>query len=218
MLTFAFHRKDACPPAPVFDMAGRRARGLPVVLDEVFSGLWRLGAISAAERLGIQPDVACYAKLLTGARCGGAIMSLCRRMTIGCCSSTALLGCAGGSLAAPWRQCLQLEDAASRARRARSACPAASQLADAVCGHVARVRPRSGSRLRPSYLPRQLRRGLPIMPWVAVSPHAALCRWQQCWRARTRCRAIVNRARSDAAPQRRRHRSPGSHAGDGGRV
>ena len=38
-----------------------------MVLDEVFSGLWRLGAVSAAQRLGIAPDIACYAKLLTGA-------------------------------------------------------------------------------------------------------------------------------------------------------
>ncbi len=43
-----------------------RPRGLPVVLDEVFSGLWRLGAVSAAARLGIAPDIACFAKLLTG--------------------------------------------------------------------------------------------------------------------------------------------------------
>jgi len=83
-------------------MAGRRARGLPVVLDEVFSGLWRLGAISAAERLGIQPDVACYAKLLTGARCGGANTRLCRRMTTGCASALPCLvlrGLAGSALA-----------------------------------------------------------------------------------------------------------------------
>jgi len=33
----------------------------------VFSGLWRLGAVSAARILGVQPDIACYAKLLTGA-------------------------------------------------------------------------------------------------------------------------------------------------------
>ena len=54
---------------PVWQRAAARvarARRLPVVLDEVFSGLWRLGAVSAAARLGIQPDVACYAKLLTG--------------------------------------------------------------------------------------------------------------------------------------------------------
>ena len=43
-----------------------RSQGLPVLLDEVFSGLWRLGAPAAASLLHIQPDIACYAKLLTG--------------------------------------------------------------------------------------------------------------------------------------------------------
>ena len=39
---------------------------IPVILDEVFSGIWRLGHLSAAQMLGIKPDIACYAKLLTG--------------------------------------------------------------------------------------------------------------------------------------------------------
>ena len=43
-----------------------RARGLPVVFDEVFAGLWRLGLRSAAPLLGAHPDVAVYAKTLTG--------------------------------------------------------------------------------------------------------------------------------------------------------
>ena len=43
-----------------------RARGLPVVFDEVFAGLWRLGLRSAAPLLGAYPDVAVYAKVLTG--------------------------------------------------------------------------------------------------------------------------------------------------------
>ena len=43
-----------------------RARGMPVLFDEVFVGLWRLGLPSAASLLGMQPDIACYAKLLTG--------------------------------------------------------------------------------------------------------------------------------------------------------
>ncbi|EEH54871.1 uncharacterized protein MICPUCDRAFT_34980 [Micromonas pusilla CCMP1545] len=43
-----------------------RARGLPVVLDEVFAGIWRLGAEGAWELLGEKPDVSCYAKLFTG--------------------------------------------------------------------------------------------------------------------------------------------------------
>eukprot|EP00873_Tetraselmis_striata_P013035 jgi/Tetstr1/433299/TSEL_022586.t1 len=47
-------------------MEACRERGIPVVLDEVFTGLWRLGRISAAEMMGAKPDVACYAKLLTG--------------------------------------------------------------------------------------------------------------------------------------------------------
>ncbi|DAZ99840.1 TPA: hypothetical protein N0F65_008583 [Lagenidium giganteum] len=43
-----------------------RARGIPVVYDEVFSGWWRLGVESARDLLGVNPDIACYAKLLTG--------------------------------------------------------------------------------------------------------------------------------------------------------
>lgn len=39
---------------------------MPVIYDEVFSGLWRLGVESARELLGEDPDVSCYAKLLTG--------------------------------------------------------------------------------------------------------------------------------------------------------
>ncbi|KAF9952339.1 hypothetical protein BGZ70_000627 [Mortierella alpina] len=40
--------------------------GLPVVFDEVFSGCWRLGRKSAADMLQVKPDIAAYAKLLTG--------------------------------------------------------------------------------------------------------------------------------------------------------
>ncbi|GIM11982.1 hypothetical protein Vretimale_15413 [Volvox reticuliferus] len=43
-----------------------RTRQLPLILDEVFSGLYRTGALTAAARLGITPDVACLGKLLTG--------------------------------------------------------------------------------------------------------------------------------------------------------
>ena len=43
-----------------------RARNIPVIFDEVFSGIWRLGHMSAAQMLKVQPDIACYAKLLTG--------------------------------------------------------------------------------------------------------------------------------------------------------
>ncbi|KAK2030284.1 dethiobiotin synthase [Colletotrichum zoysiae] len=40
--------------------------GLPVVFDEVFTGLGRLGRMSAASFLGVHPDVVVNAKLLTG--------------------------------------------------------------------------------------------------------------------------------------------------------
>ncbi|KAF1789740.1 P-loop containing nucleoside triphosphate hydrolase [Phytophthora cactorum] len=43
-----------------------RARKIPVIYDEVFSGWWRLGVESARDLLGVDPDIACYAKLLTG--------------------------------------------------------------------------------------------------------------------------------------------------------
>ncbi|XP_021755387.1 bifunctional dethiobiotin synthetase/7,8-diamino-pelargonic acid aminotransferase, mitochondrial-like [Chenopodium quinoa] len=41
-------------------------RKIPVIFDEVFTGFWRLGVESAAELLHCTPDIACYAKLLTG--------------------------------------------------------------------------------------------------------------------------------------------------------
>ncbi|KAI8598650.1 pyridoxal phosphate-dependent transferase [Dissophora ornata] len=41
-------------------------KGLPIVFDEVFTGCWRLGRKSAADMLQVNPDIAAYAKLLTG--------------------------------------------------------------------------------------------------------------------------------------------------------
>lgn len=43
-----------------------RNRKIPVIFDEVFTGFWRLGVESAAELLLCQPDIACFAKLMTG--------------------------------------------------------------------------------------------------------------------------------------------------------
>nr|GME13234.1 bifunctional dethiobiotin synthetase/7,8-diamino-pelargonic acid aminotransferase, mitochondrial [Ipomoea batatas] len=43
-----------------------QSRKIPVIFDEVFTGFWRLGRESAAELLSCQPDIACYAKLMTG--------------------------------------------------------------------------------------------------------------------------------------------------------
>ncbi|PVH81257.1 onanonoxo-7-onima-8-eninoihtemlysoneda [Cadophora sp. DSE1049] len=40
--------------------------GLPVVFDEVFTGLYRLGRFSSASFLQAQPDISVHAKLLTG--------------------------------------------------------------------------------------------------------------------------------------------------------
>lgn len=43
-----------------------RISTLPVIFDEVFSGLGRLGFSNPAATLGVYPDIAVYAKLLTG--------------------------------------------------------------------------------------------------------------------------------------------------------
>lgn len=40
--------------------------GLPVIFDEVFTGLYRLGSHSSARLLGVNPDITVHAKLLTG--------------------------------------------------------------------------------------------------------------------------------------------------------
>ncbi|KAJ6150931.1 hypothetical protein N7470_007525 [Penicillium chermesinum] len=40
--------------------------GLPVIFDEVFTGLYRLGRPTSASFLGVHPDIAVNAKLLTG--------------------------------------------------------------------------------------------------------------------------------------------------------
>ncbi|XP_050217173.1 bifunctional dethiobiotin synthetase/7,8-diamino-pelargonic acid aminotransferase, mitochondrial [Mercurialis annua] len=43
-----------------------RRRNIPIIFDEVFTGFWRLGVESAIELLGCLPDIACFAKLMTG--------------------------------------------------------------------------------------------------------------------------------------------------------
>ncbi|XP_048133501.1 bifunctional dethiobiotin synthetase/7,8-diamino-pelargonic acid aminotransferase, mitochondrial isoform X2 [Rhodamnia argentea] len=43
-----------------------RRRKIPIIFDEVFTGFWRLGTESAAALLGCAPDIACFAKLMTG--------------------------------------------------------------------------------------------------------------------------------------------------------
>ena len=44
----------------------RESFGLPVIFDEVFIGLYRLGMLSGAPLLGVNPDISVYAKILTG--------------------------------------------------------------------------------------------------------------------------------------------------------
>ncbi|CDP02956.1 unnamed protein product [Coffea canephora] len=43
-----------------------QSRKIPVIFDEVFTGFWRLGVESAAKLLCCQPDISCFAKLMTG--------------------------------------------------------------------------------------------------------------------------------------------------------
>jgi len=41
-------------------------QGIPVVFDEVFVGLYRIGLQTCSSLLGVHPDIAVYAKILTG--------------------------------------------------------------------------------------------------------------------------------------------------------
>ena len=45
-----------------------RENQIPIVYDEIFTGLHRLGSnVSSCKNiLGVDPDIACYSKLLTG--------------------------------------------------------------------------------------------------------------------------------------------------------
>ena len=45
---------------------GGEWQGIPVIFDEVFTGLYRLGACTPASVLGVTPDVSVLAKILTG--------------------------------------------------------------------------------------------------------------------------------------------------------
>lgn len=56
---------SASAPAPDSE-DGKTWKGLPVVFDEVFTGLYRLGSPSSAKFLGVHPDITVHAKLLTG--------------------------------------------------------------------------------------------------------------------------------------------------------
>ncbi|KAJ8132290.1 hypothetical protein O1611_g1334 [Lasiodiplodia mahajangana] len=59
-LDFGSHRSPSFPDDDI------HWRGLPVVFDEVFTGIYRLGRLTAASFLGLHPDISVHAKLLTG--------------------------------------------------------------------------------------------------------------------------------------------------------
>lgn len=50
-------------------------QGLPVIFDEVFTGLFRLGHATAASLIQVHPDITVNAKLLTG-----GLLPLCTTM------------------------------------------------------------------------------------------------------------------------------------------
>ncbi|EIM91031.1 PLP-dependent transferase [Stereum hirsutum FP-91666 SS1] len=54
------------PPATPQSEDPTTWRGLPVIFDEVFVGLYRLGLQSTAPLLGVNPDISVNAKILTG--------------------------------------------------------------------------------------------------------------------------------------------------------
>ncbi|KAL4738574.1 pyridoxal phosphate-dependent transferase [Aspergillus similis] len=58
-----FNRGGPTEPHPQTDLSWS---GLPVIFDEVFTGLYRLGRKCSASFLGVNPDIAVNAKLLTG--------------------------------------------------------------------------------------------------------------------------------------------------------
>ncbi|ERS97389.1 dethiobiotin synthase [Sporothrix schenckii ATCC 58251] len=60
----ASHTLFTSKPTPTLD--DNTWTGLPVVFDEVFTGLTRLGPFSPSTLLGVHPDISVHAKLLTG--------------------------------------------------------------------------------------------------------------------------------------------------------
>lgn len=60
---------DSVRSSPCFSRTVRKEgswSGLPVIFDEVFAGLYRLGMESTTEVLGVKPDISVNAKILTG--------------------------------------------------------------------------------------------------------------------------------------------------------
>jgi dethiobiotin synthetase/adenosylmethionine--8-amino-7-oxononanoate aminotransferase len=61
-----FGGPTAAAAAEPADDAAADWTGLPIVFDEVFTGLYRLGRFAASSLLGAHPDISVHAKLLTG--------------------------------------------------------------------------------------------------------------------------------------------------------
>lgn len=59
---------EVIPPAGFLALLRRAAdaRGIPLILDEIYTGLNRTGALFACEREGVAPDLICLGKGLTG--------------------------------------------------------------------------------------------------------------------------------------------------------
>ena len=67
-LTDAPLTRPSCssPPGSSSRPSPREWRGIPVIFDEVFAGLYRLGPCTPASVLGVTPDISVLAKILTG--------------------------------------------------------------------------------------------------------------------------------------------------------
>lgn len=61
-----YNFSTASDVAPVPALDDNSWTGLPVLFDEVFTGLYRLGRFASASFLDVHPDISCHAKLLTG--------------------------------------------------------------------------------------------------------------------------------------------------------
>ncbi|KAJ7748780.1 PLP-dependent transferase [Mycena maculata] len=66
VLVDVVRERGPAPPPSTDSDAPAPWRGLPVIFDEVFVGLYRLGMQSTIPLLGVAPDISVHAKILTG--------------------------------------------------------------------------------------------------------------------------------------------------------